>query len=87
VVILVLEIMEEPHEKENGVLTKKSQGKKSLVRYTRRWEDNIKMDLREVKFVGTQGIRLALDGVQFLENWETAKNFYYEKLKVHFLTM
>jgi len=45
------------------------------------------MDLREVRFLGTQWTRLALDGVQFLENLETAKNFYYEKVKVHFLTM
>jgi len=63
---------------------KKSQGKKSLVRYIHSWEDNINMDLREVRFVGTQWIRLALDGVQFLENLKTAKNFYYEKVKWHF---
>jgi len=34
VVIFVLEIMEEAHEKKNGVLTQKSQGKESIVRYT-----------------------------------------------------
>lgn len=37
------------------------------------------MDLREVRFLGTQWTRLAVDGVQLLENLETAKNFITRK--------
>jgi uncharacterized protein YjbI with pentapeptide repeats len=84
VTIFVLEIMEEPYQKKNCVLTQKSQGKKSLTRYSRRWEDNINMDLREVRFEGAQWTGLDLGGVQFLENLKSAKNFDYEKVKGNF---
>jgi hypothetical protein len=38
--------------------------KRPLERPRRRWEDNIKMDLREIGIDGTNWIRLALDRLQ-----------------------
>jgi hypothetical protein len=43
------------------VLVGKSGGKRSLERPRRRWEDNVKMDLRCIGFVGMDSIDLAED--------------------------
>ena len=43
------------------VLVGKPEGKRSLGRPRRRWEDNIKMDLHEVEFGGMDWIELAQD--------------------------
>ena len=43
------------------VLVGKLEGKRPLGRPRRRWEDNIKMDLREVGFGGMDWIELAQD--------------------------
>jgi hypothetical protein len=43
------------------VLMGKSEGKRPLGRRRRRWEDNIKMDLQEVEWVGMDWIDLAQD--------------------------
>jgi hypothetical protein len=43
------------------VLVGKSKGKRPLGRSRRRWEDNIKMDLRDVKGWGMDWIELAQD--------------------------
>ena len=43
------------------VLVGKPEGKRSLGRTRRRWEDNIKMDLQEVGFGGMDWIDLAQD--------------------------
>jgi len=43
------------------VLVGKPEGKRSLVRPRRRWEDNIKMDLQEVGCGGMDWIELAQD--------------------------
>jgi hypothetical protein len=40
------------------------EGKRPLRRPRRRWEDNIKMDLREIGIDGANWIRLAQDRVQ-----------------------
>jgi hypothetical protein len=45
------------------VLVGRSEGKRSLERPRRRWEDNIKMDLREIWINGANWIRLAQDRV------------------------
>jgi hypothetical protein len=37
---------------------------RQLVRPGRRWEDNIKMELREIEIDGTNWIRLSQDRVQ-----------------------
>jgi hypothetical protein len=47
------------------VLVGKSEGKRPLGRPRRRWEDNIKMDLREISIDETNWIRLAQDRVRW----------------------
>jgi hypothetical protein len=42
-------------------LVGKSEGRRPLGRHRRRWEDNIKMDLREVGWGGMDWINLAQD--------------------------
>jgi hypothetical protein len=42
-----------------GVLVERPEGKRPLERPRRRWEDNIKMDLRMIGIVGENWIRLA----------------------------
>jgi hypothetical protein len=49
-----------------GVLVGRPEGKRPLGRPRRRWEDNIKMDLREIDIDGTNWIQLAQDRVQWL---------------------
>jgi hypothetical protein len=46
------------------VFVGRPEGKRPLERPRRRWEDNIKMDLREIGIDGTSRIRLAQDTVQ-----------------------
>jgi hypothetical protein len=46
---------------QNKVLVGKSEGKRPLERPRRRWEDGIRMDLREIGLVGVDRIRLAQD--------------------------
>jgi hypothetical protein len=46
------------------VLVGKPEGESSLGRPRRRWEDNIKLDLREIGIDGANWIRLAQDRVQ-----------------------
>jgi hypothetical protein len=52
------------------VLVGRSKGKRPLGRPRRRWEDNIKMDLRERGIDGANWIRLAQDRVQ----WQACVN-------------
>jgi hypothetical protein len=47
------------------VLLGRPKGKRSLGRPRRRWEDNIKMDLREMGIDGAKRIQLAQDRVQW----------------------
>jgi hypothetical protein len=47
------------------VLVRKFEGKRPLRRPRRRWEDNIKMDLREIGIDGVNWILLAMDMVQW----------------------
>jgi hypothetical protein len=44
-----------------GVLVEKPEGKRPLGRHRRRWENNIKMDLQEVRCGGMDWIELAQD--------------------------
>jgi hypothetical protein len=46
------------------VLVERPKGKRPLVRPRHRWEDNIKMDLRETGIDGANWIQLAKDIVQ-----------------------
>jgi hypothetical protein len=52
------------------VLVGRSEGKRPLGRLRSRWEDNIKMDLREIRIDGSNWIQLAQDRVQ----WQTFVN-------------
>jgi hypothetical protein len=47
------------------VLVERAEGKRPLGRPKRRWEDNIKMDLRETGIEEANWIRLAQDMVQW----------------------
>jgi hypothetical protein len=48
-----------------GVLVGSPEGKRLLERPRRGWEDNIKIDLREIGIDGANWIRLAQDRVQW----------------------
>jgi hypothetical protein len=48
-----------------GILIGRPGGKRPLGRPRRRWEDNIKMDLREVGIDGANWIQLAQNRVQW----------------------
>jgi len=47
------------------VLVGRPEGKRSLARPKRRWEDNIKLDLREIGIEGANWIQLAQDIIQW----------------------
>jgi hypothetical protein len=44
-----------------NILVGKPEGRRPLGRLRRRWEDNIKMDIREIGFGDVDGIHWALD--------------------------
>jgi hypothetical protein len=56
------------------VLVGRPEGKRPLGRPRRRWEDNIKMDLRETGVDVANWIRLAQDRVQWRAFVNTAMN-------------
>jgi hypothetical protein len=56
------------------VLVGRSEGKIPLGRPRGRWEDNIKMDLREIGIDGANWIRLAHDRVQWWACLNTVMN-------------
>jgi hypothetical protein len=56
------------------VLVGRPEGKRPLGRPRRRWEDNIKMDLREIGIDGSNWIRLAQDRVQWRAFVSTVMN-------------
>jgi hypothetical protein len=57
-----------------GVLVGKPKGKRPLGRHRCRWEDNIKMDLRETEINGVNWIQLAQDRVQWWAYVNTVMN-------------
>jgi hypothetical protein len=56
------------------VLVGRREGKRPLGRPRLRWEDNIKMDLREIGINGVNWIRLPQDGVQWRAFVNTVMN-------------
>jgi hypothetical protein len=56
------------------ILVGMPEGKRPLGRPRRRWEDNIKMDLREIGIDGANWIRLAQDRVQWRAFVNTVMN-------------
>jgi hypothetical protein len=57
-----------------GMLVGRLKGKRPLRRPRRRWEDNIKMDLREIWIDGANWIRLVQDRVQWRSVVSTVMN-------------
>jgi hypothetical protein len=55
-------------------LVGRHEGKKPLIRLRRRWEDNIKMDLREIWIDGANWIQLAQDRFQLWAFVNTVMN-------------
>jgi hypothetical protein len=55
-------------------LVGESEGKRPLGRRRRRWEDNIKMDLREIGIDGANWFGLAQDRVQWRAFVNTVMN-------------
>jgi hypothetical protein len=55
-------------------LVGRPEGKRPLGRPRCRWDDNIKMDLREIGIDGTNWIRLAQDRVQWRAFMNTVMN-------------
>jgi hypothetical protein len=56
------------------ILARKPEGERPLGRHRRRWEDNIRMDLREVRWEGMDWIHLAQDRDQWWAVVNTAMN-------------
>jgi hypothetical protein len=56
------------------VLVGRPKGKRPLGRPRRRWEDNTKIDLREIGIYGVNWIRLAQDSVQWRDFVSTVMN-------------
>jgi hypothetical protein len=56
------------------VLVGKPEGKRPLGRPRHRWEDNIKMDVREIGIDGVNWIQLAQDKVQWRASVNTVMN-------------
>ncbi|KAJ4436467.1 hypothetical protein ANN_16498, partial [Periplaneta americana] len=69
-------------ESRNGyrVFVGRPEGKRPLRRPRRRWEDNIKMDLREVGYDGREWIDLAQDRDQWRAYVRAAMNLRHRKL-------
>jgi hypothetical protein len=59
---------------EYKILVGKPEGKRSLVRTRRRWEDNIKMDLREILWESVDWMYLAQDRDQWWAVVNTVMN-------------
>jgi hypothetical protein len=56
------------------VLVRRPEGKRPLGRLRRRWDDNIKLDLREIGIDGANWIQLAQNRVQWRAFVNTAMN-------------
>jgi hypothetical protein len=57
------------------VLVGRPEGKRPLGRLRRRWEDNIKMDLREIGIDGANWIQLSQDRIQWRACMNAVMNF------------
>ena len=68
------------------VLVGKNEGKRSLRRPRPRWEDNIKMDLQEVRWRGMAWIDLAQDRDSWRALVNAVMNFLVALNEVNFLT-
>jgi hypothetical protein len=62
------------------ILVGKTEGKRELGRPRRRWDYNIKMDLREIKWVDMDLIDLAQDRHQWRALVNTVMNLWFHKM-------
>jgi hypothetical protein len=67
------------------VLVGRPKGKRSLGRPRRRWEDNSKLDLREIGIDGANWIQLIQDRVQWRTSVNTVMNLRVPQRKQDFL--
>jgi hypothetical protein len=70
----------------NRVLAGKPEGKIPLVRLRRRWEDNIKMDLQEVRCESVDWIDVAQDRDRWRARVNAAMHLRVQQNAVNFLT-
>jgi hypothetical protein len=68
------------------VLVGRPEGKRLLRGPRHRWEDNIKMDLREIGISGANWIQLAQDRVQWWACVNTVMNLRVPRREGYFLT-
>jgi hypothetical protein len=61
------------------ILVGRPEGKRSMGRSRRKWENNIKMDLREIGIDGVNWIRLDQDRVQWRAFVSTVMNIQVDK--------
>jgi hypothetical protein len=61
------------------VLVGRPEGKRPLARPRRSWEDNVKMELREIGIDGANWIQLAQDRVQWRACVNTIMNLQFHK--------
>jgi hypothetical protein len=59
------------------ILVGRPEGKRPLGRPRRRWENSIKLDLREIGIYGAKWIQLAQDRVQWRAFVYTVKNLQF----------
>jgi hypothetical protein len=73
-------------EKKNAyrILVRKPEGKRPLARPRRRWEDNIKIHLRQIRWGGMDWIHLAQDRDQWRALVNTVLKFGFHKILVNF---
>jgi hypothetical protein len=57
-----------------NILVGRPEGRRPLGRHRRRWEDNIKLDLREIGFGDVDWIHWALDGDRWRDLVNTVMN-------------
>jgi hypothetical protein len=62
-------------------LVGRPEGKRPLGRLRRRWEDDIKLDLREIGIGGTNWIQLAQERIQWRAFLNTVMNFWIPRRK------
>jgi hypothetical protein len=68
------------------ILLGKPEGKRSLGRPNRTWEDNIRMDLREIGYEGVEWINLAQDRDQRRDRVNPLMNLRVPQKEGNFLT-
>jgi hypothetical protein len=72
-------------EKKNAhdIFLIKSAGKRPLGRRRRRWEDNIKMDIREIGLKGVDWIHLAQDRNQWRDPYQSIDYYLSRRTLLH----